>query len=408
MSIVEPSTSQPVEKEAFFHLDNLHCASCVSRIEGLVQQLPHVKKVSVSLASETLWMVYDSSEEDLFPPLFSMLKKEGYSAFPISSSGQSFKASWSHVLFLILSICLALPFIGQMALMLLGFSPLLSPWQSFFLATLSQVLGAICFYRIAFKALKMGRMTMEVLISLGISVAYLYSVVALLLGAWEHLYFETSALLVAVLLLGRFLEIRSRRQAGRYIQQLLHRAPKKAWVLRHGKWVEILAQEVVKGDQFRVGAGEVYPVDGEILEGSSSADESTIFGESLPRSKRPGDLVYAGTLNYSGIVEGVALRSGEETVFSKIVQSVEAIQHAKPPIQRLVDKVCAVFVPLVLVVSLITWLSWWMGGHAFEEGVVNAISVLLIACPCALGLATPIVMVQASKEAYRAGIFVID
>lgn len=318
------------------------------------------------------------------------------------------RGSWREIFFLSLSICLALPFLGQMAFMLLGFSPLLSPWQSFVLASLAQILGAINFYRLAFNALRKRQMTMEVLISLGILVAYIYSVVALLLGAFEHLYFETSAVLVAVLSLGRFLEARSQRQAGSFIQDLLQKAPKRAWVQREGRWIEVAAEQVVVGDRFRVGVGEVFPVDGEVLEGTSSADESMIFGESLPRAKKPHDTVYAGSLNHYGVLEGRALRSGKETVFAKIVQSVESIQSAKPPIQRLADKVCGIFVPFVVFVSVTTWISWWIGGHAFEEGMLNAICVLLVACPCALGMATPMVMVQASKEASRAGIFVKD
>ncbi|HVJ24804.1 MAG TPA: copper-translocating P-type ATPase, partial [Burkholderiales bacterium] len=263
------------------------------------------------------------------------------------------------------------------------------------LATPVQFWSGARFYRGAWKALRGGTANMDVLVALGTSVAYGFSAVALFQGL--HLYFEASAVVITLVLLGKYLEARAKAKAAKSLESLIRLQPSRAFVERDGFLVEVDAATLKPGDQFEVRPGDAIPVDGRVIAGASSANESMLTGESAPVAKSIGAHVYAGTINGQGTLKLVATGTGRDTVLAGIIRLVAAAQGSKPPVQRLVDRVSAWFVPAVLVVALLTF---------FFSGLIPAVSVLVIACPCALGLATPTALMVGVGRAARAGVLI--
>jgi Cu+-exporting ATPase len=267
------------------------------------------------------------------------------------------------------------------------------------------------FYRGAYRALRMGTANMDVLVALGTSAAYFYSLavtVALLLGSaalGRYTYFETAAVIITLIVLGKYLEARAKGRAGEAIRALMALQPERARVLRDGREIEIPAAEVRVGDLLLVRPGERIPADGIVLEGRSAVDESMMTGESIPVEKKPGDRVLGGTVNTYGLLKIEATRVGRDTVLAGIIRLVREAQGSKAPIQRLADQVSAVFVPTVIAIAALTFLGWLLiGGAGFTRAMVNAIAVLVVACPCAMGLATPTAIMVGTGRGATMGI----
>jgi Cu+-exporting ATPase len=262
------------------------------------------------------------------------------------------------------------------------------------------------FYSGAWHALRGGGANMDVLIALGTSAAWFHSAAVVLLGLDQHVYFEASVSIVTLVFLGKLLESRARARASAAIEELLKLQPQTARVERGGAIVEIPVEALRKGEVFVVRPGESVPVDGQVIEGASEVDESLLTGESLPVSKTVGNTVYAATLNAQGLLRCLATGVGADTALAGIVRLVEAAQGSKAPIQRLADTISGIFVPVVLAIAAITFAGWWWHSGAFAEALVPAVAVLVIACPCALGLATPTAIMVGSGVGARAGVLI--
>ena len=297
----------------------------------------------------------------------------------------------------IVAAVLSAPFLAEMAVMFMGGHGWIPGWIQLLLATPVQFWSGRRFYRGAWKALRGGTANMDVLVALGTSAAYLFSATVLVLGIQGHLYFEAAAVVITLVLLGKYLEARARASAARSLEALIRLQPRTAFVEKNGALVEVDAASLQPGHAFVVRPGDAIAVDGRVLEGDSTVNEAMLTGESVPVEKHPGATVFAGTLNGEGALKCVATGIGKATVLAGIIRLVAAAQASKPPVQRLVDRVSGVFVPVVLGVAVLTF---------FVSGFIPAVSVLVIACPCALGLATPTALMVGVGRAARAGVLI--
>ncbi|MGH8003332.1 MAG: heavy metal translocating P-type ATPase, partial [Limisphaerales bacterium] len=296
---------------------------------------------------------------------------------------------------------------------MLHFDHMLTFWVSFPLTTLIQFWGGAQFYRGAWAQLKHRRGDMNTLVALGTSVAYFYSVWNgirfLRTGDSPEFYFETAAVIIALILLGRFLESSARHRGRAATAELLSLAPQKARVLTpDGEEKEVPTGALFPGDFVLVRPGEKIPADGEVLEGSSSVDEALVTGESVPASKGPGDWVIGGSINREGTFRMAVRRAGKQSYLATLASLVEQAQSSKPPVQRLVDKIAAVFVPAVLGIALLTFLAWAIFGPGVGFALKMTTAVLIIACPCAMGLATPLALIAGAGRAAKKGILIKD
>ncbi|MDP4028231.1 MAG: heavy metal translocating P-type ATPase [Gallionella sp.] len=401
------------------HIDlqitGMHCASCSARLEKILNQLPEVA-ATVNIATEKAHIDYNPQQADL-AALIKAVQGAGFDAHQLrdfAAEKQDRMAAYRRekIQFAIAAL-LTLPLLGEMLLMFFGIHAMLPGWLQFALATPVQFWSGRRFYAGAWSSLKSGGSNMDVLVALGTSAAYLLSCAVLLanfygMGLDQPIYFEASATLITLILLGKLLEARAKGKASGALEALINLQPKLAHVERDGVMQELAVEQMQAGDVFLVRPGESAPVDGEVLEGSSSMDEAMLTGESLPQNKQPGDKVYAATLNQNGLLKCRALAVGAHTQLAAIIRLVEQAQGSKAAIQRLADQISAVFVPVVLVIALLTLAGWWLLGGEFTVALINAVSVLVIACPCALGLATPTAIVVATGRAAQAGILVKD
>jgi Cu+-exporting ATPase len=291
---------------------------------------------------------------------------------------------------------------------LFGTGLMLPGWLALLLATPVQFGAGARFYQKAWKALKARTGNMDLLVALGTSAAYGLSLYLWLTGRSEHLYFETAAVVITLILLGRSLEARAKRSTTRAIRALMKLRPDRARVERDGAEIEVALADLRLGDIVVVRPGERIACDGEIIDGESHVDEAMVTGESLPAARHPGDHVVGGTINGEGRLRVRATALGAQSMLARIIALVEGAQASKPPVQALVDRVSAWFVPVVLAVALTTLIGWLGAGADAETAIIAAVSVLVIACPCALGLATPTAILVASGMAARAGILVRD
>ncbi|SEU19216.1 Cu+-exporting ATPase [Pseudomonas sp. NFR09] len=394
-------------------IGGMTCASCAGRVERALSKVPGVQSVSVNLANERAHVeVLGVMDPGV---LIAAVDKAGYTAsLPQSETTTDadqarrlHRERWS----LLLAILLALPLVLPMLVEPFGLHWMLPAWAQFALATPVQFIFGARFYIAAWKAVRAGAGNMDLLVAIGTSAGYGLSIYEWLTahpGMTPHLYFEASAVVIALVLLGKYLESRAKRQTASAIRALEALRPERAIRVLDGREEDVAISILKLNDLVLVKPGERFPVDGEVVEGQSHADEALISGESLPVPKQPGDKVTGGAINGEGRLLVRTLALGAESVLARIIRLVEDAQAAKAPIQKLVDKVSQVFVPAVLVLALITLLGWWLYGASLETAIINAVAVLVIACPCALGLATPTAIMAGTGVAARHGILIKD
>jgi Cu+-exporting ATPase len=427
------------EQQISLDITGMTCASCVRRVEKALSKVPGVETANVNLATEKATVAFDPTQTEL-SNLWAAVEKAGYGvkqpqltldtqptlqeSNPVlleakTENAQSDpkeaertrelqelwrKSMFSLVVGLLMMAMMYLPFHLDMSL----YAPLL-----LIAATIVQVWAGQSFYRSAWASAKHGATNMNTLVAVGTSVAFGYSAFVTLWpqlakqwGFPFHLYFESAVIIIALILLGRWMEARAKKQTGAAIRALMGLQARTARVVRQGKEVDIPIEKVAVGDIVRVRPGEKVPVDGEVLEGSSSIDESMLTGESLPVEKGVGDSVIGATLNKTGSFLFKATKVGKDTALSQIVTLVENAQGSKAPMQRLADQIAEVFVPIVLILAALTFLGWFFLGPdpRITLALQATIAVLIIACPCALGLATPTAIMVGTGKAAELGI----
>jgi Cu+-exporting ATPase len=394
-------------------IEGMTCASCAGRIERALLKVPGVRSATVNLASERAHIEVLGAVDPTV--LIEAVEAAGYQAQasganePAADTGESRlrRERLAVIAALLLAAPLVIPMFGD----LLGLHWMLPPWIQFLLATPVQFILGARFYVAGWKAVRAGAGNMDLLVAIGTSAGYglsLYGWWAAEAGQMPHLYFEASAVVIALVLLGKYLESRAKRQTSAAIRALEALRPDRAVRVVDGREEDVAIATLRLNDMVLVKPGERFPVDGEVVEGESQADEALISGESLPVAKAPGDSITGGAINGEGrlLVRTTAL--GGETVLARIIRLVEDAQAAKAPIQKLVDKVSQVFVPAVLVIALMTVAGWLFVGAPVEVALINAVAVLVIACPCALGLATPAAIMAGTGVAARHGILIKD
>ncbi|MFY8117687.1 MAG: heavy metal translocating P-type ATPase [Roseateles sp.] len=398
------------EKSLSLQIVGMSCASCVSRVERALLKVPGVLDAGVNLASETATLRLLEGVD--LQTLIAAVAKAGYEARLSADSEAPAPTPWQHsgwpvLMATLLSAPLVLPMLG----LLVGIEWMLPGWWQLALSAPVQFWLGARFYKAGWAALRSGSGNMDLLVALGTSAAFGLSVYQLLRHG-EHaghaLYFESAAVVITLVLLGKWLEARAKRQTTEAIRALKALRPDVARVLRLGQEQELPLAQLVRGDEVIVRPGERIPVDGTVLQGASQVDESLITGESLPVAKHEGDSVVGGAVNGEGLLLLKATALGAESTLSRIVRLVESAQAAKAPIQRLVDQVSAVFVPVVVGIALLTLLGWGLYNGDWEHALLNAVAVLVIACPCALGLATPTAIMAGTGVAARHGLLIKD
>ena len=389
-------------------IEGMSCASCVRRVEKALATVPGVAHAAVNLATETARV--DSDSPVAFAALQQAIGKAGYAASELAAPASDSAPRIPEGLAVILSAVLSVPLVVPMVAEWFGAHMMLPVWLQWLLATPVQFVFGARFYRAGWKAVKARAGNMDLLVALGTSAAYGLSVyLALARGQGMHLYFEASAVVLTLVLLGKWLEARAKRQTASAIRALQDLRPVTARVRREGESdADLPIEQVQVGDIVVIRAGERVAVDGEVVDGASHVDESLITGESLPVAKHVGDHVTGGAINGEGLLLVRTGATGAETMLSRIIRLVEDAQSAKAPVQKLVDKVAAVFVPVVLVLALLTLAGWWLASGNVEQAVINAVVVMVIACPCALGLATPAAIMAGTGVAARHGILIKD
>jgi Cu+-exporting ATPase len=396
------------------HIDlqitGMHCASCSARLEKVLNKLPEVA-ATVNIATEKAHIAYDPQQTDI-ADLIKAVQGAGFDAHRMrdfaAEKQQRAAAYRKEQIQFIIAVLLTLPLLVEMLLMFAGIHAMLPGWLQWLLATPVQFWSGRRFYTGAWSSLRGGGANMDVLVALGTSAAYLLSCAVLLFNLDQPIYFEASATLITLVLLGKLLEASAKRKASSALEALINLQPKLAHVERNGKMLDVSAGQLRPGEVFFVRPGESVPVDGIVLEGTSSIDEAMLTGESMPQGKHPDDKVYAATINRHGLLKCSALAVGSHTQLAAIIRLVEQAQGSKAAIQRLADQISAVFVPVVLVIALLTFSGWWLAGSGFTAALINAVAVLVIACPCALGLATPTALVVSTGRAAQVGILAKD
>lgn len=379
------------------------CASCVSRLERALAAVPGVTEVTVNLATEEAHLITLPSVQ--IESLLQAVSNTGFDASEkLDSTIEPADHTWLHVLFAVL---LSLPLNLPMLAMLAGLHLDLPGWLQFVLATPVQFWLGWRFYRAGWHAARAGSGNMDLLVALGTSAAWGLSVWQLAHHS-DTLYFEASATVITLVLFGKWLEVRARKATASAIRALANLRPDIARVRRQDAEMQIPLNQLKVGDRMLIRPGERIPGDGIVLTGQSSTDESMLTGESMPVDKQPGDRLTAGTLNHQGALEAEVTACGNQTVLARIIEQVEHAQTIKPPVQRLADRISAIFVPVVLALALLTLTGWLLAGAGWQHAILNAVAVMVIACPCALGLATPTAIMAGTGVAARHGILIRD
>lgn len=407
---------EPAKAEFDLRIRGMTCASCVGRVEKALKRVPGVSDAAVNLATERAHVTGHGINA---AALIASIEKTGFQATPVTqdkaATGVPDEAqvrSRRELRHVLIGAALSLPLVIGMIGDLAGYHMMPPGWVQFLLATPVQFWLGWRFYKAAYKAVQAGTGNMDLLVAIGTTAAWGLSVYMLLTTHQEHgiphLYFEGSAVLITFVLLGKWLETRAKGQTAAAIRALMDLRPDTARVRRDDIEVEVPVDQVRRGDLVIVRPGECIPVDGRVVEGAGSVDESMLTGEPLPVEKAADARVTGGSINVDGLLAVETTAVGSETMLSKIVRMVEGAQASKAPIQRTVDRVSAVFVPIVLVIAAVTFAAWWSVSGDAEIAIITAVSVLVIACPCALGLATPTSIMVGTGAAARHGILIKD
>jgi Cu+-exporting ATPase len=418
MTMMNAAVAQTASVATSFNLaiEGMTCASCSGRVERALRKLPGVELAEVNLASETARVTATGVDA---ATMIAAVEQAGYGAHRVDPAGSADKAAVRDAaarhdyIQLAIAAALTAPLVIAMMADLLGARLALPGWLALTLATPVQFWIGARFYRAGYKALRAGSANMDVLVALGTSAAYGMSLYLLvqswLTGGTPALYFDSSAVVITLILFGKILEQRGKRQTGAALQALTALRPERATVRAENGAVFVIAADAIRlGDLVVVKPGERIAVDGVIREGESVIDLSMLTGESVPVNRAAGDRVTGGAINGDGLLLVETMAVGAETTLARIIRLVESAQAAKAPIQALVDRVAAVFVPAVLVVALITLVGWLLAGGTVEHAILSAVAVLVIACPCSLGLATPTAVMAGTGVAATHGILIKD
>lgn len=394
-----------MQKTMNFDIKGMTCASCVNRIEKALTKDESIISASVNLATEKAKVIFDDSKLDA-AKIISFISKAGYEA-SISSVARKDETLSKDKALIIASVILTIPLTIPMVFELFGYHLMLGPWLQLLLATPIQFIIGARFYKSAWGSIKAKSGNMDLLVAVGTSAAYGLSLYLMFRGEMD-LYFEASAVVITLVLLGKYLETKAKQQTTAAIKSLQALRPATAKVIRQNVEKEIPVEELKISDLVIVRPGERIPIDGVITKGITQVDESLITGESLPIERKETDKVVGGSINGDGLIEVEVTALGSETMLARIIRMVEDAQAVKAPIQRLVDKVSAYFVPTVMVIALITMIVTIVVTGDWETGIIHGVAVLVIACPCALGLATPTSIMVGTGVAAKAGILIKD
>ena len=405
-------------EKAEFKISGMTCAACSSRIERVLSRTEGIDQANVNLVTEKASIEYDQSHVDM-DQVFEKVKQLGYEPIALETADEAKarknqelnRQKMKFIIAMILSLLLLYTMVGHFSF--LSFLPLphvmTEPWFQFILATPVQFILGWQFYKGAYGALRNKSANMDVLVALGTSAAYFYSIYMWIIHAGEKhipLYFETSAVLITLILLGKYFEAKAKGHASDAINKLLSLQVKEARVERDGEAVSLPVDQVQKGDVLLIKSGEYVPLDGEIIEGETSLDESMLTGESIPVDKTIGDEVIGATLNHGNFIKVKVTHTGDDLVLNQIIKIVEEAQGEKPNIQRLADKISGIFVPTVLGIALVVFIIWFsfITPFNFQSSLEVFIAVIVIACPCALGLATPTSIMAGSGRSAELGV----
>ncbi|WP_431188451.1 heavy metal translocating P-type ATPase [Caloranaerobacter azorensis] len=407
---VEKTGYKVPTKNIQLKVEGMTCAACSARVEKALNKINEVKNANVNLTMEKATIeIYDGAIE--IAELIEVIERAGYKAFEENEkdeqNNEKREKEIEHLKRLfIISAVLSVPLLSAMFFHMAGIQTILdNGYLQLALATLVQFIIGYRFYKGAYHSLKGGGANMDVLVALGTSAAYFYSLYNLISGVKEY-YFEASAVIITLILLGKMLEAIAKGRTSEAIKKLMNLQAKTARVIRDGKELDIPVEQVVVGDIVVVRPGEKIPVDGIVIEGNSSVDESMLTGESIPVDKKEGDEVIGATINKHGTFKFKATKIGKDTVLSQIIKLVEEAQGSKAPIQRLADKVAGIFVPTVIGIAILTFAIWYFVEGDFTNALINAVAVLVIACPCALGLATPTAIMVGTGKGAENGILI--
>jgi Cu+-exporting ATPase len=421
MNTMTTETSTPAFSQIDLGIGGMTCASCVTRVERVLKKQAGVSEATVNLATESARIAVssDGDEAETLARMKRAVRDAGYEPRAMDAMDLDRGEQWHGIsrdllpvlIGVVLSAPLALPMVGD----LFGQHWMLPGWVQFLLATPVQFWLGARFYKAGWQALKALTGNMELLVAIGTTAGWALSTWLWLRagpGEMVDLYYEGSAVVITLVLLGKWLEARAKRQTTSAIRALHALRPDKAHLLPDGirrtEVTEVAVDELLAGDLIRVLPGERYPADGELMEGETHADESMLTGEALPVAKRSGDAVTGGSLNGEGSVHIRVRAVGAQSTLAQIIALVQDAQAGKAPVQRMVDKVAAVFVPAVLVIALITLAVWLWLGAPWQQALLNTVAVLVIACPCALGLATPTAIMAGTGVAAQHGILIKD
>ena len=403
--------AENAEQVVEFAIGGMTCAACSTRLEKVLNRQAGMQ-ANVNLAAERARVRLSGVGPEA---VIAAVAKAGFSAALVDAGtrerekAEKMRVYRQEVRLFAIAVALTLPLVAQMLWMFGdgGHASELPRWLQFLLATPVQFWIGWRFYDGAWKALRGGGANMDVLVALGTSMAWGFSTVVTMLDLHhQHVYFEGGAAVITLVLLGKLLEARAKARTSEAIEALIRLQPKTARVERDGAWVELPVDALMPGDIFLVRPGENVPVDGEVVDGESSVDEAMLTGESMPVGKAAGDRVFAATANARGALRCRATGVGEQTLLAGIIRLVGEAQGSKAPVQRLADRISGIFVPVVCTIALATFVGWWWFSGDFATALVNAVAVLVIACPCALGLATPTAIMVGTGQGARAGILV--
>jgi Cu+-exporting ATPase len=413
----EVIAQQPNTAEATLSVQGMTCASCVARVERSLKKVAGVERASVNLATERAVVRYDPLQVGA-AEMVAAVEKAGYNASPRAEESLEEAAELQEdqerrarrIEYVKQRDMLIFSVLSSIPVVITGMFFMSSPHAIHFLAIFGLIVWYVPgnqFHALALKSLRHRTAEMNTLVSLGTTAAAAYSIYILFRdGLRAQTYFEVAAVIITLVLLGRFLEARARGRTSEAIRKLVGLQPRTATVLRGDIEAQVPIASVLPGDLLLVRPGEKLPVDGVVVDGESAVDESMLTGESLPVEKRPGSTVIGATLNGQGVLRFRATRVGRQTVLAQIVKLVEEAQGSKAPIQALADRVAGVFVPVVLGLALLTFLGWWLLTGNLVHGLLNAVAVLVIACPCAMGLATPTAIMVGTGRGAEKGVLV--